>query len=166
MRWRWVLIFLWEKRYGSIFRAVLSSVSPVPFDIQRKGQLDEMGKIKEEFGTRSQLAMAIFPRTGKPWIFGLHQCSYDRVWSDSEIELFDQIGKRLSEGLNLFLLQNQVLEREEQFRTIVLDQTDFISRWSGDGVLSFVNSAYCRQAGKTEQELIGTSFFDLIPQGE
>ena len=36
------------------------------------------------FGVRSQLAMAIYPLTGQPWLFGLHQCSYPRVWQPRE----------------------------------------------------------------------------------
>ena len=34
-----------------------------------------------------------------------------------------------------------------------------------DGSLSFVNQAYCRFAGRSREDLIGRSFFSLIPRG-
>ena len=32
------------------------------------------------FGVQSFIATAIYPKVGKPWSFGLHQCSHPREW--------------------------------------------------------------------------------------
>jgi hypothetical protein len=46
------------------------------------------------------MMMAIHPRTGKPWMFGMHQCSFSRVWTSDEQLLFKEISFRVVEGLN------------------------------------------------------------------
>ncbi|MBE9561747.1 MAG: PAS domain S-box protein, partial [Proteobacteria bacterium] len=46
-------------------------------------------------------------------------------------------------------------DNEQRYKTIIQDQTELICRYLPDGLLSFVNAAYCRYFGKTEAELIG-----------
>ncbi len=55
------------------------------------------------FNVQSFIAMVFYPKVGKPWSFGLHQCSYPRVWNDDEIKLFEEIGRRISDGLTSLL---------------------------------------------------------------
>ncbi len=49
---------------------------------------------------------------------------------------------------------------EHRYRAIIQDQTELICRYLPDGLLSFVNEAYCRYFNKTEAELIG---YQVIP---
>lgn len=62
--------------------------------------------------------------------------------------------------------EHQALEElrlsEEKFRRIVEDQTEFVVRWTPDGVRTFVNGAYCRYMGQSAEELVGTSFFPNV----
>lgn len=53
---------------------------------------------------------------------------------------------------------------EARYRAVVNSQTEFIVRWKGQGIRTFVNDAYCRFFGRSEEELLGTSFFDHIPE--
>ena len=46
---------------------------------------------------RAILALAIHPKVGKPWILGLHQCSFPREWDTQEERLFVEIGHRHDE---------------------------------------------------------------------
>ncbi len=46
-------------------------------------------------------------------------------------------------------------ESEERYRMVVTDQSELINRFKPDGVLTFVNDAFCRFFGKSEAELIG-----------
>jgi len=50
------------------------------------------------------------------------------------------------------------------YRAVVEDQTELICRFKGNGVLTFVNGAYCRFFGKTPEELIGRSFYQFLPE--
>jgi len=72
----------------------------------------------EQFGFRSLLSMAIYPKTGKPWQFGLHQCSRVRAWTDQEVRLFEEIGRRLSDGLSSALVARDLRASQERFRLV------------------------------------------------
>ena len=59
------------------------------------------------------------------------------------------------------------LDRERQFyKTIVDTQSDLISRFTPDLKLTFVNQAFCLHAGRTQDELLGTSFLDLFEDAD
>ena len=51
---------------------------------------------------------------------------------------------------------------EARYRAIVEDQTDLVFRFSPDGVLTFVNGAYCRCFGKEFQQWVGQRFLPMI----
>jgi PAS domain S-box-containing protein len=53
-------------------------------------------------------------------------------------------------------------ESERRFRAVVEDQTDLICRFKPDGLLTFVNEAFCRFHGKSSEELLGTNFFQTL----
>jgi len=62
------------------------------------------------------------------------------------------------------LAQQAVSESEKRFRAIVEDQTDMICRFKPDGVLTFVNEAFCRFHGKPAIELVGQNFFKTLSE--
>lgn len=53
-------------------------------------------------------------------------------------------------------------ESETRYRALIESQTDLISRYRPDTVLTFVNDAYCKFYGKTREELIGQSFLMMV----
>jgi PAS domain S-box-containing protein len=60
--------------------------------------------------------------------------------------------------------ERAVSESEKRFRAVVEDQTDLICRFKPDGLLTFVNEAFCRFHGKRSEELIGTNFFQTLSE--
>ncbi|MGD2269950.1 MAG: ATP-binding protein [Desulfobacterales bacterium] len=57
-------------------------------------------------------------------------------------------------------------ESEKRYRAVVEDMPAMICRFLPDGVLTFVNSFFCSFFMKYKDELIGSVFFDLIPEKE
>ncbi|MGB6065340.1 MAG: PAS domain S-box protein [Desulfomonilaceae bacterium] len=55
-------------------------------------------------------------------------------------------------------------ECESRYKRIVEDQSDPVCRFLADGTLTFVNQAHCDFFGKTEEDYIGTSLYDLMPK--
>jgi len=55
-------------------------------------------------------------------------------------------------------------ESEKRFRGVVEDQTDLICRFRPDGLLVFVNQAFCRFHGRTREQLLGTNFFPSLAE--
>jgi PAS domain S-box-containing protein len=58
------------------------------------------------------------------------------------------------------------IETSVLFKAMLDDQTEFVCRFLPNGILTYVNEAYCRYFGKKRQELIGTSFMPVIPAEE
>lgn len=52
---------------------------------------------------------------------------------------------------------------EQRYRHVLDTQTELLCRFTPDGVLTFVNGAYCRLFGRSPQELVGKSFLELVP---
>ncbi len=60
--------------------------------------------------------------------------------------------------------ERAVSESEKRFRAVVEDQTDLICRFKPNGLLTFVNEAFCRFHGKRSDKLIGTNFFQTLSE--
>jgi two-component system sensor histidine kinase UhpB len=53
---------------------------------------------------------------------------------------------------------------KDYYKSILKQQTELVARFNPDFTLTFVNEAYCRYFAKPENELLGRSFFTLIPE--
>jgi len=65
-------------------------------------------------------------------------------------------------GSKLALLEKDkfIRESERNYRAIVEDQSEMISRHAPDGTRTFVNESYCRHYGMSKEELFGQSAYD------
>jgi diguanylate cyclase (GGDEF)-like protein/PAS domain S-box-containing protein len=68
------------------------------------------------FHIRAMLALAVFPRVGPPWEFCIHQCATPRVWNEEEVRLFEEIGRRLADGITSMLVQRESQESERRLK--------------------------------------------------
>ncbi|HET9909230.1 MAG TPA: PAS domain S-box protein, partial [Anaerolineales bacterium] len=143
-----------------IFRILLNTDGPVTFGPGNSHPLS--ANATNRFGLQSFMSMAFFPKVGKPWQFGIHQCSYTRVWTPEDERLFHEIGRRLSDVLTVLLTYHHLEESEERYRQLVNLSPDGISIHR-DGRVQFVNPAMVRMSGATSaDQLIGKSVLDGI----
>jgi PAS domain S-box-containing protein len=61
-------------------------------------------------------------------------------------------------------INEELRESERRYREVVETQSEFISRFTPDGISVFVNDAYCRYFGKNRDEIIGHRFISDIPE--
>ncbi len=94
-------------------RKALAAGSPVVFGPGSENEIDD---VSSRFQVLSQMMMAIHPKTGKPWMFGMHQCAYPRAWTEDEQLLFKEISFRVVEGLNNLILLRDLKESEIKYR--------------------------------------------------
>jgi PAS domain S-box-containing protein len=99
-----------EPGAASVFRSVLASSGPVRFDPESDCALPPQQA--ERFSIKSMIAMAVYPKVDKPYVFGLHQCSHPRVWTPQEERLFHEIGRRLADALDTLLMFRNLRESE------------------------------------------------------
>lgn len=62
--------------------------------------------------------------------------------------------------------EQQLRVSEDRYRSVVETQTEFISRFTPDGIHVFANDAYLRYFNKTPDTLIGKRFIPEIPPAE
>ncbi len=63
-------------------------------------------------------------------------------------------------------IMQELEESNKRYLSIIESQGELVCRFLPDTTLTFVNQAYCKAFGKTEEELIGTKFLQLIPVGQ
>jgi len=113
------------------------------------------------FGEKSKIMIALYPKTGKPWILGTHQCSYPRVWSRSDKRLLEEIARRLSDAVTSLLAHRDLHESEERHRMTLQTAMDGFFRTDMQGRIIEVNEAYCRMSGYSERELLAMYVADI-----
>jgi len=95
-----------------VFRRVLASGGPVRFDPESESALPSAPA--DNFSIRSTIAMAVYPKVDKPYMFGLHQCSHPRVWTPQEERLLQEIGRRLAAALETLVMFRNLRESERR----------------------------------------------------
>lgn len=145
------------------FRILKASEGPVKFGPLAEHPLPK--EISERFGICSFMSMAIYPKTGMPWQFGIQQCSFPRVWTSEEEKLLQEIGRRLSDSLTALLTYQSQRESEEFLNRIVENIPDMVFVKDAE-TLKFVrfNKAGEKLLGYSREEMIGKSDYDFFPE--
>ncbi len=97
-------------------RAMLAADGPVAFG--HGGELPVSEEASGELGVKSMLSMALRPHFGEPWAFGVHQCTYERDWSPEDLQLFREIGRRLTDFLGVLMTHEAVRASEARYRLV------------------------------------------------
>lgn len=141
------------------FQTALYSSVPIIYDPLSGRPLPEISK---RFSVRSQILMAIYPKLGKPWLFGMHQCSYARIWTERDVRLFKEIGRRVADSLSSLLFLRDVKKSEEKYRTLFEGSKDTILIRTPGGRILDVNTAGVEFFGySSKEDLMQVNFYDL-----
>jgi signal transduction histidine kinase len=103
------------------FRVLLATDHPVKFGPD--ADFRSPAQVSEPYYYQSKLSMAIHPRMGKPWEFGLHHCTHERSWTTEQERLFQEIGWRLADGLSAILAQRDLQRSLEKLDQRVMERT-------------------------------------------
>ena len=75
-----------------------------------------IGDFAKRFGHQSSMGIALYPKTGQPWVLAMQQCAYARVWTAEERKLLEEIARRLTDSLTSLLVFRSLGESEEALR--------------------------------------------------
>jgi len=117
-----------DSEVAETLKILLSNDGPVKFGPGTSYPLPH--DVSERFGFKCFMAMAIYPKTGSPWQFGIHQCSYARTWTTEEERLFQEIGRRLTDGITSLLTYRNLLESEKRYHLVF--ENSPVSIWEED----------------------------------
>jgi PAS domain S-box-containing protein len=95
---------------AEVFRSARASAGAAHFGPGY--QLAVPAKLAERFSIQSIIALAVYPKWDKPYLFGLHQCASPRTWTTQEERLFEEIGRRLGDALSSLLMFRTLRESE------------------------------------------------------
>ncbi|MDD5106012.1 MAG: MASE3 domain-containing protein, partial [Desulfuromonadaceae bacterium] len=142
------------------FRTLLEADGPVQFGPGTQHPLPV--DVSARFGFKSFISMALRPKIGSPWEFGLHQCSRVRHWTAEEERLFREIARRLADGLDAMLAYRDLQESEQRFRLVFKNSP--VSIWEEDfsGVKALLDGL--KQNGVTEIEVHFEQHPEIIRQ--
>ena len=101
-----------DPEIAKVFQTVRASDGPVRFGPESEHPLP--AEAAKRFSIQSMIGMAIYPKGDKPYMLGLHQCSYPRVWTPQEERLFQEIGRRLEDELTSLLMFRNLGESERK----------------------------------------------------
>lgn len=145
-------------------RIMLNSDGPVKFGPGTSHPLP--ADVSERFGFKCFMAMALYPKMGKPWQFGIHQCSHACIWTLEEERIFKEIGRRLADGLTSWLTFQDLEKSEAQYRRIVDTANEGIWVIDVNHKTTFVNDRMARMLGFSVKEMIGRPTTDFVHEQE
>ncbi len=147
---------------ASIFEEALSSPDPLPFDATTERSVPP--EIAEAFQIRSQIVLAVRPRTDRGWLLGIHHCSEARVYGPDDLRLFAGIGDRVGEALDTLLTLRTLEESEGRYRALVEHAPESILVVDGGGRLLDANRRAVELFGRDRPALLRTSLSELGPE--
>ena len=155
----WMEDIRMDSQVREVLRILLDTNGPVKFGPGADHALPEYAA--KLVGMKSNISIAIHPKLDRPWIFGVEQCGRIRVWTSDEERIFQEIGRRLADGLTSMLTFRDLREREKAlsisergYRTLVENIPDLIVRFDRNLRRIFVNQAWLKGAGITAAEVI------------
>ncbi len=152
-----------DPQVAQTLRIILASDGPVAFGPGTSNELPDT--VSEEFGIKSYLSMAVYPRADNPWQFGIHQCTHARDWTAEEMKLFEAIGRRLADSLSNLLSYRDLRESKEFLDNIVEHIPNMIFVKDAR-TLRFVrfNKAGEQLVGYPREDLVGKTDHDFFPK--
>lgn len=141
-------------------RLLLAADAPVRFGPGTAHPLP--ADVSERFGFRSFMSVALRPKIGKPWQFGVHQCTYAREWTDEEASLLAEIGRRLEDALGSMMARRDLGLSEARYRRLVETASEGIMLLSLDAVVTFANRRMGEMLGYSPDEMIGRPLGDFF----
>ena len=141
-------------------RRLLGSSTPLGFGSGNDHRLP--ANIALRFGIKSMMATALHPQTGQPWEFGIQQCTSDRIWTEIEKRLLQEIGRRLTDGLSTQLVLSALQQSEAKYRRFVETSNEGICALDVNGLITFANEKIADMLGLAADEALGRPMTDFM----
>ena len=118
--------------------------------------------IAKNFQVKSQLVINIYPKIGSAYMFGLHQCSFERFWTDDEKRLFEEIARRLTDGLTSLLIFRDLQKSKNQYQNVLETANEGIWMLNKEHELTFVNPRLLAILGYEKKEILGQKLANFV----
>jgi PAS domain S-box-containing protein len=149
-----------DSEAAGIFREMLSTNGLIQYGPDASHPVP---LILEQFSVKSQLMIALRPKIGKAWVFGLHHCANLVMHDAGDLHLFTAIAQRISDSLSSLISIRQSRESEAFLREIIdtIPMSLFIKDTSSR--ITLMNRACEEQWGMSFSDLRGTDAGQFFP---
>ncbi|MGA9665377.1 MAG: EAL domain-containing protein [Gallionella sp.] len=139
--------------------AIFSEALRTPGPIQSAPDTDRPVPtlIAEAFSVKSQIMIALRPKIGKAWLFGLHHCSRAVKHDENELLLFSAIAHRIADAITALITVRQLRESESSSRRLA----DSVINQAGVLVLMLDRDGRIVRFNQACEELSGYSFAEI-----
>lgn len=144
--------------YGSFWTHSTSTL------LSSSSEEDRQARTRNRCNGEGYESVALIPLKFGDECLGLLQFNDKRPnqFTEDNIRLLEHLATNLSVGLKQFQTAEALRRSEEKYRVLIENQNDVVVQYDKDKRILFANPAYCSTFGKTEQELVGSSFFHLV----
>jgi diguanylate cyclase (GGDEF)-like protein/PAS domain S-box-containing protein len=143
-----------------VFSHALASNTPVAYDSEKRSVASVTNN---QFNVESMIVFAIHPKVDQPWLLGIHHCGKERIYNDNDIELFQALGGRITDGLSSILSLQKIQKSEAMQRALLNNTKSAISIQDLDGNYLLTNDYYNKIFNSTGSKLTGKNINDLFP---
>jgi diguanylate cyclase (GGDEF)-like protein/PAS domain S-box-containing protein len=112
--------------------------------------------IVEHFSVKSQLMIALRPKIGNSWVFGLHHCVSEVMHDEENMHLFTAIAQRISDFLSSLILIEQLRESEERWKFALEGAGDGVWDWNPQTDEALFSKRWKEMVGYAEHEFPDT----------
>jgi PAS domain S-box-containing protein len=125
--------------------------------------------LQEFLLTHHILSIAIVPIfvNGQWWGFiGFDDCLNERQWSSAEIDALEAAAHVLGAAIAQKQSEEILRVSEERFRHLIETSSDFVWEMDENYIFTYISPKIQEVLGYEPQELLGKTFFDLMPERE
>jgi len=121
--------------------------------------------IIEQFSVKSQLMIALRPKIGNAWLFGLHHCASVVKHDEEDLHLFTAIAQRISESLSSLISIRKNRESDRRLRATIENSLDAVVQMNAEGIITGWNGQSEKIFGWSNREAVGRLLHEtIIPQ--
>jgi len=150
-----------DSEVAGIFHEMLSTNDLIQYG---PGTSHSVPLILEQFSVKSQLMIALRPKIGKTWLFGLHHCASEVIHDEKDLHLFTAVAQRISDSLSSLISIRKNRESEEQLRAFL--ENSAVIGWlkDEDGRYVFISDNFLQRFALSRDAVIGKTEHELWPQ--
>ena len=120
--------------------------------------------VARHFSVKSQLAIALRPKIGKAWAFGLHHCASEVRHDEKDLHLFSAVARRITDSLSSLISIRQQRESEAKYRLLIESLQEGIWMIDKKACTSFVNQRMAQMLGYDVEEMQGKHLFSFMDE--
>ncbi|MFA5906381.1 MAG: PAS domain S-box protein, partial [Desulfobacula sp.] len=149
------------KETSELLKEIIKSEDPIVYDPISEKKIRQY--IRETYFVKSQMVLALFPKTGNAWEVGLHQCSHERIWTKEDQTLFKGICRRVADGLSSMLLFRELSQAKHYIENVIDSMPSVLMGVDIQGRITQWNHKAELETGVSADNAIGQEFYRFFP---